>query len=76
MSKKKRPDDDLTFINYLRTLERALNRINLMISDSQQRDSLSEEQEGLVRKIHDHLFWSGEVSFDEKCVDVSKMKIS
>jgi len=71
--KKKRSDDDLRFINWLRSVERSINQINTIISDSQQREELGSEQEALIEKLH-KLYWTEEIQFDDKCIDFTKLK--
>ena len=67
--------DDLTFINWMKTLQRKIGEINDIISDSQQHQDLSEQEVALVKKLHDNLYWSGEITFDDGCVDSSKLHV-
>ena len=65
----------LNFINFTRSLSRALSNLHRIVSDSQQREGLSEEQEALLEKIHDKLYVGGDVQFDSKCIDSSRLKV-
>jgi hypothetical protein len=67
--------DDLRFINFLRSMEKALHDVNRIILDSQQREELSEKQVAFVKKMHE-LYWNGEIRFDAKNIDHTKLKIS
>lgn len=69
------PKDDLRFINFLRSAEKVLHDCNRIIMDSQQREELSEKQTAFLKKMH-KLYWSGEVRFDAKCIDHTKLKVS
>ena len=66
---------DLTFINWLKTLERKIGKINDIVGNSLQHEDLSEQEIALVKKLHDTLFWSGEVTFDKQCLDSSRLKV-
>ncbi len=67
--------EDLRFINHMRSLERSLRDINRIILDSQQREELNDEQNALLKKMYG-LYWSGEIRFDPKNIDHTKLKIS
>lgn len=67
--------DDLRFVNFLRSMEKALADCNRIILDSQQREELSEKQVALLKKMHE-LYWNGDVQFDAKCIDHTKLKVS
>ena len=71
----KKTKDDLRFINFLRSTEKALHDVNRIILDSQQREELSEMQVSFINKMHE-LYWSGEIRFDAKNIDHTKLKIS
>ena len=66
---------DLTFINYLKSLENALSGINRIIADSQQHEELSNQQVALVEQIHNKLYWPGIVTFDKKNLDAGELKV-
>jgi len=72
MIKKK---DDLRFINFLRSTEKVLHDINRIILDSQQREELSENQTAFTKKMY-NLYWTGDIRFDAKCIDHTKLKVS
>lgn len=67
--------DTLAYINYNMTLERALGIINRKISDSQQREELTEQEVALLEVIHEQLYLPGVVEFDKKNIDASKLKV-
>jgi hypothetical protein len=71
----KKQEEDLRFINWLRAFERSVGSINTIITDSQQREELHDQQNALVKKLH-QLYWSGEIRFDAKCLDSSKLKVA
>ena len=71
----KKQEEDLRFINWLKALGRAIDTANTIVTDSQQREELSEQQVALFKKLNDKLYWPGEVGFDARCLDSSKLKV-
>ncbi|KKL18928.1 hypothetical protein LCGC14_2470650 [marine sediment metagenome] len=72
--KDKHPDD-LNFVNWLKALERKLTIVCNIISDAQQHQDLSHQETLLVKKLHDKLYWSGEVAFDKRNLDSNKLRV-
>ena len=67
--------DDLRFINWMKATERVLGTINDKIADSQQHEDLSAQEVKFTEKLH-KLYWSGEITFDKKNLDSSKLKVN
>ena len=66
---------DLRFVNWLQALERKLGKINDITSNSLQHEDLDDQEQALLKKLHNTLFWSGEVTFDKQCLDSSKLRV-
>lgn len=67
--------EDLGFVNWLKAVERKLGYINSVIADSQQHQELDEQEVEMVKKLHDKLFWSGDIKFDRRNLDASKLNV-
>lgn len=67
--------NDLSFINWDMTLERALSNINRKIKDSQQREELTEQEVALLEVIHETLYLPGVVTFDAKNINAARLKV-
>ena len=67
---------DLNFINYIMTLGRALSNINRKITDSQQHEELTEEENALLEVIHEEFYFSGMVTFDQKNINSEYLKVN
>ena len=68
-------DTSLDYINWLKTLGRKIGTITDIVGNSQQYEDFSEEEVALLKKLHDRLYWSGEVTFDKRNIDASKLKV-
>ena len=66
---------DLSFINYVMTLSRALGNINRKIADSQQHEELTEEEVALLETVHEHFYLPGLVTFDQKNINSDYLKV-
>lgn len=68
--------NDLSFINYSMTLERALSNINRKIKDSQQREELTEQEVALLELIHESFYLPEIVTFDKNNINSSHLEVS